>query len=110
MIRAHGHDLVVFQILAPEETQFDFRTWSMFRSLENQSDRVKLDPASIRDAYLANLREHLEKLEDAVTSIGGDYARVSTEQNKADVLTHFLRSRRAKLNRAGSSAKRMVVV
>ena len=110
VVRARGHDLVVFQILAPEETSFDFRHWSAFQSLESKNDRLRLDPAAIRDAYLANLRRHVERLEEEITGIGGDYIRVTTDQDKGDVLAHFLRSRKAKQVRAGSTSKRLVVV
>ena len=110
LVRARGHDLIVFQVIAPEEAQFDFRHWSAFQSLESKNDRLRLDPATIRDAYLANLRQHVEQLEEAVTGIGGDYVRVITNQDKGDVLAHFLRSRKAKQTRAGSNSKRLVVV
>lgn len=110
VIRAHGHDVIVFQILAPEETQFDFRHWTSFKSLESASERMRIDPAAVRDVYLRNLREHLERLETAITGIGGDYVRVVTNQNVADVLAHFMRNRQAKQSRTGSVAQRVVTI
>ena len=48
MLRARGHDVLVFQVLAPEEIQFNFRHWSSFRSLEQAGLKLNLDPAAIR--------------------------------------------------------------
>lgn len=96
ILRARGHDVVVMNILAPEEIHFNFRHWSSFQSLESASQRINLDPASIRDAYLDRLRTFLSSLEDLVTGIGGDYVRMTTNHELADVLGWFLRSRGAK--------------
>ncbi|MEM8911054.1 MAG: DUF58 domain-containing protein [Planctomycetota bacterium] len=109
LVRARGHDLIVFQVLAPEEANFDFRRWSAFHSLENQRDRVRLDPAAVRDAYLRNLQRHVETLQESITGIGGDYVRITTDQELGAVLAHFLRSRKARQARAGSHAGRVVV-
>jgi uncharacterized protein (DUF58 family) len=109
-LRARGHDVLVFQILAPEEIQFDFRHWSSFQSLEDSGMRLNLDPASIRDEYLRRMRAFLDKLEEAITGIGGDYVRTTTGHELAETLTYFLRSRMAKGRSAGSAHARMVTM
>lgn len=96
IIRARGHDVVVMHVLAPEEIHFDFRRWSSFQSLEVDGQRMNLDPAAIRDEYLKRMRSFLEHLEDTVTGLGGDYVRLTTNQNLADTLGWFLRSRMAR--------------
>lgn len=92
-VRARGHDVVVFNVLAPEEIHFQFRHWSSFQSLEVAGQRLNLNPATIREEYLKRVKRFLEDLEQTVTGIGGDYLRMTTNQNLADVLGWFLRSR-----------------
>jgi hypothetical protein len=102
--------VLVFQILAPEEIQFDFRHWSSFQSLEDAGLKLNLDPAAIRDEYLGRLRDYLDQLEQAITGIGGDYVRTTTGHDLAETLTYFLRSRMAKGRSAGGVPARMVTM
>mgnify|MGYP002622905313 FL=1 len=96
IVRARGHDVVVMHVMAPEEVHFDFRRWSSFQSLEVAGQRINLDPAAIRDEYLNRLRAFLNRLEELVTGLGGDYVRMTTNHDLADLLGAFLRSRMAR--------------
>lgn len=96
MVRARGHDVVVLHTVAPEEIHFDFRRWSAFQSLEVSGQRLQLDPAAVRGAYLKRVREFLGQLEDLVTGIGGEYVRLTTSHDLAEALGWFLRSRHAR--------------
>lgn len=94
--RARGHDVIVMHVLAPEEIHFDFRRWSSFQSLEMDGHRVSLDPAAVRDAYLRKMKAFLDRLEDLVTGLGGDYVRMVTSHDLGDTLSWFLRQRAAR--------------
>ena len=94
-VRARGHDVVVMHVLAPEEIHFDFRRFSTFRSLEKANRKVRLDPAGVRKQYLERMKEFLLELESIVTGLGGDYVRMTTNQDLADTLGWFIRSRMA---------------
>jgi len=96
VVRARGHDVVVVHLMAPEEIQFDFRHWSSFQSLEVAGQKLNLDPAAIRDKYLERVRAFLTELETLVVGLGGDYLRLTTNQDLADGLRQFLRQRMAK--------------
>jgi uncharacterized protein (DUF58 family) len=96
VVRARGHDVVVVHLMAPEEIQFDFRHWSSFQSLEVAGQKLNLDPAAIRDTYLERVRTFLTELETLVVGLGGDYLRLTTNQDLADGLGQFLRQRMAK--------------
>jgi len=96
IVRARGHDVLVMHVLAPEEIQFDFRRFSAFESLEASGQRIHLDPAAIRDEYLQRLQSFLDRLEQLVIGLGGDYVRMTTSHDLAEVLGWFLRSRMAK--------------
>jgi uncharacterized protein (DUF58 family) len=95
-VRSRGHDVIVMHILAPEEIHFDFRQWSSFQSLEAAGQRIHLDPASIRAQYLERVKTFLTDLQDLVTGLGGDYLRLTTNQDLAESLSWFLRSRLAR--------------
>ena len=110
IVRARGHDVLVFQVLAPEEIHFNFRHWSSFRSLEQSGMKLNLDPAAIRDEYLSRLRAFLQRLEESITGIGADYVRMTTGHGLADCLTYFLRSRAAKGRAAGRMNGRIVTM
>lgn len=105
VVRGRGHDVIVLQILAPEELNFDFRHWSSFQSLEVAGQRIRLDPAAVRQHYLQRLREFLDQLEESVIGIGADYLRTSTGQELAETLALFLRSRAARGRAAGGQRR-----
>jgi uncharacterized protein (DUF58 family) len=96
VVRARGHDVVVMNILAPEELQFDFRRWSAFQSLEAAGQRLRLDPAAVRDEYVNSIRRHLGHLEDMIVGLGGDYVRMTANRDLSEALGWFLRGRMAK--------------
>lgn len=110
IVRARGHDVLVFQVLAPEEVHFNFRHWSAFQSLEDANHRLNLDPASLRDEYLKRFRAFLEQLEDTVTGIGADYVRITTNHDLAEAMSYFLRRRAATGAGSGDSSERMVTL
>ena len=110
VVRARGHDVLVFHVLAPEEVHFNFRHWSSFQSLEVAGHKIRLDPASVRDEYLKRFRAFLESLEESVTGIGADYVRVTTNHDLAESLAYFLRRRAAKGGSSGNNSGRMVTL
>ena len=110
VVRARGHDVLVFQVLAPEEVHFDFRHWSAFQSLEVAGHRINLDPASVRDEYLRRFRAFLENLQATITGIGAGYVRMTTNHDLAEALAYFLRSRGAQGGPSGNSSERMVTL
>lgn len=97
VVRTRGHDVIVMHVLAPEEIHFDFRRWSTFQSLESAGQRMSLDPAAIRDGYLRKMRAFLERLQETVTGLGGDYVRLVTNHDLSDTLSWFLRQRAARV-------------
>ena len=110
IVRARGHDVLVFHVLAPEEVHFNFRHWSSFQSLEVAGHKISLDPAGIRDEYLKRFRAFLEDLEETVTGIGADYVRVTTNHDLAESLAYFLRRRAAKGGPSGNNSGRIVTL
>lgn len=107
LLRARGHEVLVLQILAPEEVHFDFRHWSTFESLESAT-RMNLDPAAIREHYLERMGAFLQRLDHALIGIGADCLHLTTDQDLGDVLAHFLRNRAAQNRAANRNLQRLV--
>lgn len=93
----HGHDVVVCQILAPEELTFPFRRDALFQDLE-LNQRMQINPNTVRRAYLAEFRAFMEKLRAAMTDIGADLMTFSTKDDLGEMLAYHLRRRAAMKN------------
>ena len=52
-LTAAGHELVVFQVLDPNELAFDFQDAMLFQDVESRRD-VYLDPAAARESTSAD--------------------------------------------------------
>lgn len=94
--RYRGHEIIVFQVLDPDEVEFPFEGLTRFEDLESD-ERLVLDPRGIRDVYLTAFREFREKLERGCREIRVDFVTARTDQDPAALLTSYMagRQRRA---------------
>lgn len=97
LARLRGHEVIVFQVMAPEELNFQFNRWSRFECLENLSDRIDLDPPAIRELYLENLNRFLDQVEGDCTSMGADHLLLTTDENLGESLRYYLNRRAARM-------------
>ncbi len=88
------HELIVFQILDPDEVDFPFRGRTQFRSLEVTQQRHTVDPLQLRQAYLDKLAEFRQELTAGCRRNQIDLVPVTTDTRYADVLADYLRLRR----------------
>jgi uncharacterized protein (DUF58 family) len=95
LLRARGHEVLLFHTLAPEELAFAFDGWSRFRSLENPDLEIDLDPAVIREEYLGRLRTFLERLREVCGEARADYIPFPTDQPLGEALGYVLYRRGA---------------
>jgi uncharacterized protein (DUF58 family) len=100
-ITAAGHELVVFQVLDPNELAFDFERAMLFQDVESQKD-FYLDPEAVRSAYQRRLQSHSQSVEGICRKLGFAFYRVVTHQPMDLALLDFLRSR----NRRGKRTYR----
>lgn len=89
ILKGHGHDVMVFQILHPDELNFPFNRFYRFESMEDQRF-MTADAASIRPLYLEALQEHQDKLSAGMRKIGVDFHVVSLDQAPDRVLARCL--------------------
>jgi uncharacterized protein (DUF58 family) len=91
--RHQGHDIVIFQIWDRDELEFPFKQWTRFDSLERADDRVMVDPAHLRRAYLDNLQEFRTQLKAGCYRHRIDLMPLTTDQPLSEALGSFLAAR-----------------
>ena len=94
-LKFRGSDVIVFQLLDPNELTFPFKGSSKFKDLESDQELVT-EPASIRTAYLRELAGLTLKYDRALRGAGIDYVQLDTSQPLDFALLAYLdaRSRR----------------
>jgi uncharacterized protein (DUF58 family) len=92
--RFFGHDVMVCQILAPEELTFPFRREAFFQDLELHG-RLQVNPNTIRKGYLKEFQAFMDRLRAAMTDIGVDLMTFSTGDDLGEVLAYHLMRRAA---------------
>ncbi len=101
--RHRGHDVLVFQILAPEELTFPFKREAFFQDLELPG-RMQVNPNTIRKAYLEEFQKFQDKLREAMTDCGADLMTLSTGDDLGEMLAYQLRRRAVMKNATRAAA------
>lgn len=102
-LRRNQHEVILFQILAPEEIEFPFTKPTQFRSLEIERERILVDPHRLRAKYLAQFHEFQKQLEDLCGRNHFDLRSVTTDTPYGDVLGAYLDSRTRNSSRSRAS-------
>jgi uncharacterized protein (DUF58 family) len=96
LLRLRGHDVMVFQILAPEEQHFLFRSSAVFQDLERVAPQLRINPGQVRKRYLDRFQAFQRRLRSEMVRANCDFHTLSTDGNLGDSLLHFLSYRAAK--------------
>jgi uncharacterized protein (DUF58 family) len=91
-LKFRGTDVVVFQLLDPDELTFPFRGASRFKDLES-ADEVVAESASARTAYLRELASLTLHYDRELRGAGIDYVQVDTSQPLDFALLTYLAAR-----------------
>ena len=91
-LRFRGTDVVVFQVLDPDELTFPFRGASKFKDLETAQE-VVADPAKARTAYLRELTGLTLQYDRELRGAGIDYVQLDTSQPLDFALLTYLSAR-----------------
>jgi uncharacterized protein (DUF58 family) len=92
-LTAAGHEVVIFQVLDPNELAFNFDRAMLFQDVESGKD-LYLDPAAARPEYQRRLQSHNEAVDSVCRKLGFTFLRVVTSQPLELALFDFLKSRR----------------
>jgi hypothetical protein len=95
-LRHKRHEVILLHVMAHDELEFPFRKWSLFENLEKPSDRLRLDPASMRAIYLENVAQHLRAVREAASKLNISHVLLDTSRPFDDALTVYLAQRMGK--------------
>jgi uncharacterized protein (DUF58 family) len=88
-LRSRGTDVVVFQLLDPDELTFPFSGATRFRDLEDAVE-VITDPTAVRAGYLRQLQRLTDTYSRELRSAGIDYIQLDTSLALDRALTTYL--------------------
>ena len=89
------HDVVLLEILDPAELDFPFQGLSRFQGLEELGN-LMADPATIRSAYLAEMKEIRNRVQDEVRKLGMEWVSVRTDKPFDLAMREFLSARQGR--------------
>ncbi len=90
------HEILVFQIWHPDEISFQFKGWTQFECIERDGVKHLLDPAILRQAYLANLEKFRSDLTRGCRRHKVDLVPFTTDEPYAKALAAYLSRRLAR--------------
>ena len=79
-LRHRNHEVVLLQVLAPEELDFPFKRLTQFRNLEGRDHKVLVDTRRLRDDYLKNFERFRSDLKERAGRLHVDYHLLRTDQ------------------------------
>jgi uncharacterized protein (DUF58 family) len=96
-LRFRKHDVAVFQLLDPQELDFDFRRPTRFVDLEGDTTLL-VDPSEITDRYKRALADHLSAINSLVLESAVDHLQVRIDEDYEQMLFRFLTGRTKRRN------------
>lgn len=91
----HGHDVVVFHVLDPDEIELPFEDPARFFGLEGEAP-IDADPDALRDAYRREMDAFLASCRARCISAGARYVLARTDEPVEHTLAAVLTSARRK--------------
>ena len=88
--RLSGHELVVIQVLAPEETQLRFGGDMKFVDLESGQPLITRVTEGERQEYMRRMAEHNDRIRAACSQVGADYFLIKTDQPIFEAFSEML--------------------
>ncbi len=90
-----GHEPILFQILDPQELEFDFERLMRLDGLES-TGRIKVDPKAIRAAYREEITRHQDELKRQARALSIDFVPITTSTPLDVALSTYLTRRIAR--------------
>lgn len=92
-LRHRRHEVMLFQIMAPEELDFPYNRLTQFRHIEQTDQKQIVDPRRLREDYLRNLAAFQKELRDRSGKMQIDYHLMRTDDPVANSLGWYLNRR-----------------
>lgn len=95
-LRYKKHELMVFQILDPQETDFPFEDVTLFKGLEELGELLT-EPRALREGYLEQLHTFTDELKKTCRGMNVDFQQFSSGEALDVALSQFLATRAASM-------------
>lgn len=92
-LRYGRHEVILFQIVAPEELDFPFKNPTKFRSLEVRGYELTVDARRLREEYRKNFDDHQRQLRRVAEELRIDYVLLRTDEPVERALGAYLATR-----------------
>jgi len=99
-LRHAGHEPILFQVVDPQELEFDYTGLLRLEGLEG-AGRMLVDPNAIRNAYREEFARHTNELARAARELSLDLVQLSTAQPLDVALSTYLAHRIARARARG---------
>ena len=90
-----GHEPILFQVLDPQELDFDYEQLRRLDGLEG-TGRLRVDPKALRKAYREEIRSHQDELKRQARSLSIDFIPLTTSTPLDVALSTYLAHRSAR--------------
>ncbi|WP_437206120.1 DUF58 domain-containing protein [Planctomicrobium sp. SH664] len=102
LFRRNRHEVILMQVIAPEEADFPFTRPTQFRSLERAAERILVDPHRLRSVYLEQFQAFQAELKSLAGRSGFDLVPLTTTDDYATALGAYLNWRTNRARRGSS--------
>jgi uncharacterized protein (DUF58 family) len=92
-LRYGRHEVLLFQILSPDELDFPFKNPTKFRSLEQKGYELTVDARRLREEYQKNFEDHRAQLRRVAEELNIDYVMLRTDEPVDRALGAYLATR-----------------
>ncbi len=93
LLSSRGFEVILFQVLHPDELHLPFEGDTVFESLEDDP-MVGLDPADIREEYQNIIQDQIDRLRNTSNGLGIDYVLMDTSIRLQKALSYYLLKRK----------------
>lgn len=95
-LRHRKHDVILMHVLDSDELNFPLQKLTQFEGLEEISNKLLINPRSIRNAYLEEINKFISTLKSGCVANRIDYQQITTDQNLGVALSAYLANRSGK--------------
>ncbi|HEX8325601.1 MAG TPA: DUF58 domain-containing protein [Tepidisphaeraceae bacterium] len=93
-LRYKKHEIIVMQLLDPQEIEFPFEDVTLFKGLE-EAGQLITEPRALRDGYLEQFRQFSDDLKKLCRGLNIDFRAFNTSEPLDVTLSQFLADRSA---------------
>lgn len=91
-LQYRGHEILVMQILDPDELELPFNDLVLFKDIEG-SEELFAEPWAFRKVYQAAMRQFLDEVQSGCGSRGVDHVLLRADEDLGTALSHYLHLR-----------------